>query len=179
LIVWADFIFPPVNLYVIGAAHMAHRDSTEQRAVHEQAIIEASRTIARHERELREINNRPEPMEELSETARQDASDFNMYQAVAATTFIVEGDYRLPYLVCGLANEAGEVAGKYKKFLRGDVEEEEFIEQVTGELGDVLWYLATLANELDIQLDTVAMNNLSKLESRMERGQIRGNGDNR
>jgi NTP pyrophosphatase (non-canonical NTP hydrolase) len=47
------------------------------------------------------------------------------------------------------------------------------------ELGDVLWYMAQIATELDLSLQEVAEANLEKLFSRLERGQIKGEGDYR
>jgi NTP pyrophosphatase (non-canonical NTP hydrolase) len=81
----------------------------------------------------------------------------------------------------GLVNEAGEVAGKVKKIFRdrgGEILESDR-EALKQELGDVLWYLAQICTELDLSLQEVAEMNLVKLFSRLERGQIRGDGDNR
>ena len=85
------------------------------------------------------------------------------------------------YPTLGLTNEAGEVAGKIKKIFRdkGGVIGEAEREALKGELGDVLWYLAQLCTELDLSLDDVAAHNLEKLFSRLERGKIGGDGDNR
>ncbi len=47
------------------------------------------------------------------------------------------------------------------------------------ELGDVLWYLAQIATELDLSLDEIAQANLDKLKARMERNTIQGEGDYR
>ena len=47
------------------------------------------------------------------------------------------------------------------------------------ELGDVLWYLANLCNELDFTLNEVAEENLEKLNNRLFRGKISGSGDDR
>jgi NTP pyrophosphatase (non-canonical NTP hydrolase) len=85
------------------------------------------------------------------------------------------------YPTLGLTNEAGEVAGKIKKVFRdkdGIIGEAER-EALKGELGDVLWYLAQLCTELDLSLEDVAAHNLEKLFSRLERGKIGGDGDNR
>ncbi len=85
------------------------------------------------------------------------------------------------YPTLGLANEAGEVAGKVKKIFRdkdgliGEAERE----ALKSELGDVLWYLAQVCTELDLSLDEVAGYNIEKLYSRLERGKIGGDGDNR
>jgi len=85
------------------------------------------------------------------------------------------------YPVLGLSNEAGEVAGKIKKIFRdksGEITAADR-EALKGELGDVLWYLAQVCTELEISLDEVAGYNLEKLFSRMERGKIGGDGDDR
>ena len=85
------------------------------------------------------------------------------------------------YPTLGLANEAGEVAGKIKKIFRdkeGQIGEAER-EALKGELGDVLWYLAQVCTELDLSLDEVAESNLMKLFDRQARGAIRGDGDKR
>ncbi len=85
------------------------------------------------------------------------------------------------YPTLGLANEAGEVAGKVKKIFRdkngviGEIERE----ALKGELGDVLWYLAQVCTELDMSMSEVAEHNLKKLFDRLDRGRIGGDGDNR
>ena len=85
------------------------------------------------------------------------------------------------YPTLGLTNEAGEVAGKIKKIFRDKegVIAEADREALKGELGDVLWYLAQVCTELDLSLEDVARHNLEKLFSRLERGKIGGDGDNR
>ncbi len=110
--------------------------------------------------------------------------EFNSYQGKTAKTAIYPNDTQMlavTYTALGLANEAGEVAGKIKKAMRDDNMEitNEKREQLVGELGDVLWYLARLADELNVDLDLVAEYNLDKLFSRAERGVIGGDGDNR
>ena len=85
------------------------------------------------------------------------------------------------YPTLGLTNEAGEVAGKIKKIFRdksGIISAADRA-ALEGELGDVLWYLAQVCTELEISLDAVAEHNLEKLFSRLERGRIGGEGDNR
>lgn len=85
------------------------------------------------------------------------------------------------YCALGLGNEAGEVLGKVKKAWR-DADgrfDQERIAQISAELGDVLWYLARLADELGLNFDEVAKDNLAKLADRSARGVIGGDGDNR
>ncbi len=85
------------------------------------------------------------------------------------------------YPTLGLINEAGEVAGKIKKLFRdkGGVISAEDRQALKQELGDVLWYLTQICTELGLSLDEVASANIEKLFSRLERGQIHGDGDNR
>ena len=85
------------------------------------------------------------------------------------------------YPTLGLVNEAGEVAGKVKKVFRdkdGQINDETK-SMLKAELGDVLWYLAQVCTELELSLDEVAEYNIDKLFGRLERGTIRGDGDNR
>jgi NTP pyrophosphatase (non-canonical NTP hydrolase) len=85
------------------------------------------------------------------------------------------------YPTLGLVNEAGEVAGKIKKVFRdkdGQISAETR-KALKAELGDVLWYIAQVATELDLSLDEIAEYNIAKLYNRLERGKIRGEGDNR
>ena len=85
------------------------------------------------------------------------------------------------YPALGLVNEAGEVAGKIKKVFRdkdGEISAETR-EALKAELGDVLWYISQVATELDLSLDEIAEANIAKLLDRLERGKIKGDGDNR
>lgn len=106
----------------------------------------------------------------------------NRYQQESRKTWgYVPMNHPIVYPTMGLVNEAGELAGKIKKIFRdkaGVIGEAER-EALKGELGDVLWYLAQICTELDLTLEEVAEANLEKLFSRLERGQIRGDGDNR
>lgn len=56
---------------------------------------------------------------------------------------------------------------------------EDIKKNITKEMGDVLWYLAGIARELDISFNEVAQTNIDKLFSRKERNVLHGNGDNR
>lgn len=113
--------------------------------------------------------------------------DFNEYQTESRKTAkYTESEAAnfngLPIYPClGLLGEAGEVAEKMKKVIRDNngVIDAERKEMLIKEIGDVLWYMSQLCTDLDIKLDDVAKTNLDKLFSRLERGQIQGDGDNR
>lgn len=106
-------------------------------------------------------------------------TDFNEYQRQARKTAIYPTDAQVVYPALGLASEAGEVAGKVKKYMRDGGSFTFLRDQLRDELGDVLWYVATLAHDLDLDLDEVALNNIKKLTDRASRGAISGSGDNR
>ena len=107
--------------------------------------------------------------------------NLNDYQNEAAKTAIYPEYIGLAYTALGLSGEAGEVADKVKKVYRdseGEISDEKRLE-IAKELGDVLWYLANLANELNADLEFIAESNLDKLNSRKKRGVLGGSGDNR
>lgn len=104
----------------------------------------------------------------------------NEYQKKAKEFAVYPNSVKEIYPIIGLANEAGETLGKLKKYLRGDaITQSEFRNTLKGELGDVLWYLAISCEEHGLDLEDIMYKNLEKLESRKERGVIKGNGDNR
>jgi len=100
---------------------------------------------------------------------------FDEYQEFARTTAIYPTDSKVIYPTLGLCGEAGEVAEKVKKHMRDG----KTLVGVGLELGDVLWYISALADDLGVTLEEVAQANVDKLKSRMERNKIKGDGDNR
>lgn len=108
--------------------------------------------------------------------------ELNAYQEAAKTTAVyTSADQQLICTVLGLNGEAGEVAEKIKKVIRdkNSVIGEDDRREIQKELGDVLWYVAVLADTLGLNLESVAQMNLEKLRSRFQRGTIHGQGDNR
>jgi NTP pyrophosphatase (non-canonical NTP hydrolase) len=107
--------------------------------------------------------------------------ELSEYQRLSRQTAEYPREAWLTYPALGLAGEAGEVAEHAKKVIRDDGGEvtDERRAAMTKELGDVLWYVAQLASELDLQLEEVAQANLEKLLSRQRRGVLSGSGDER
>lgn len=110
-----------------------------------------------------------------------EAMDLSEYQRESRRTAEYPREAWLAYPALGLAGEAGEVAEHAKKAIRDDAGKvsDERRAAMSKELGDVLWYVAQLASELDISLDDIAKQNLEKLFSRQERGVLSGSGDDR
>lgn len=119
----------------------------------------------------------------------------NEYQR-KAHTFASYGE-NVMYPALGLAEEAGEAAGKIAKFIRkhdgraprcgtlppnapasgmyGD--EFKFRADLVCELGDVCWMVAELATMFDIPLSTILNRNIEKLNERKKLNLIDGSGD--
>lgn len=128
------------------------------------------------------------------------------YQDLASVTDLQKGNQL--YHLLGLLSEVGEAfdfitaenaeldsflaqvkvvcekAAGYKRMIRDHGETENFFlvatdESIYSELGDILWYVAAVANDYNADLDVVARQNLKKLEDRMARGTIKGKGNHR
>ena len=106
-------------------------------------------------------------------------SDYQQRSRVTAV--YPDAGSNLTYPALGLCGEAGEAAEKVKKAIRDDAGEltAERRSALAAELGDVLWYVAQLATEAGLDLDTVAEANLEKLLSRQRRAVLAGSGDDR
>ncbi|MDA4130448.1 MAG: nucleoside triphosphate pyrophosphohydrolase family protein [Thaumarchaeota archaeon] len=72
----------------------------------------------------------------------------------------------LTYSVLALCGEAGELANKLKKSHRTGTKPDELV--LADELGDVLWYVASVAHELGMDLEYIAQMNLEKLQQRIK-----------
>lgn len=124
----------------------------------------------------------PGQTERVNDESMPTARDFSTYQRAAARTgALIATDHPIVYPTLGLANEAGEVAGKVKKIFRDrqGVITDADREALTLELGDVLWYLSEICTRLGIRLEDVAERNVAKLADRASRGVIGGEGDTR
>lgn len=105
----------------------------------------------------------------------------NEYQEATIETAIYPGagtgnELELYYLTMGLCSEAGEVAGKIKKYLRDGVYDQGGL---AFELGDCFWYLARLCDAIGYDAEDVLQINYNKLQGRKERKTLSGYGDAR
>ncbi len=92
------------------------------------------------------------------------------YQQLALRTAGNHGDFErtLIYTALGLNGEAGETAELVKKtFFHGHELEQDKLRK---ELGDVLWYVAVMANAMGWSLEEVAQDNVDKLARRYPEG---------
>lgn len=104
-------------------------------------------------------------------------ASLNNYSA----SWILENYLKLAYCTMKLTGESGEVAELIGKALRDDGMRitPERMDALKKELGDVLWYISQLCNELGFSLQTVMQMNVNKLYDRKDRGVLHGSGDTR
>ena len=123
--------------------------------------------------------SKPSDLAEMSINAHQLTVPLTLdqYQQQAKATAVYPEVKADQYLIAGLAGEVGELASIFAKHWRGDGDINP--DHAKAELGDVLWFVAMLAEQLDTDLSTVAQGNLDKLADRANRGKLKGNGDDR
>lgn len=94
-------------------------------------------------------------------------------------------DHYMPFLypVLACAEEAGEVAGKLAKFVRksasGEVDFEQLRQDMKKELGDLQYQVSEAARQFGFSLQDIIDGNVEKLQDRVARGVLIGEGDNR
>lgn len=104
--------------------------------------------------------------------------NFDEYQKLALrTSNLTSGTLRLAYLGLGLTGEAGEVVEHIKKHVGHGHDLN--VDAVAKELGDVLWYVAVMADALGLTLEDVAARNIEKLRKRYPCGFSREASQNR
>lgn len=119
--------------------------------------------------------------DEYQVAAQKTALYGNGAKSVAEDADASELVARLSYVALKLNGEAGEVAEHIGKLIRDDeglLTADRKLKLIK-ELGDVLWYCAALATELNVNLSGVMGLNLEKLASRQERGKLHGSGSDR
>ena len=94
-------------------------------------------------------------------------ADLKNYQKSARATYVrPDGEDKLVTLLLasGVSSEAGELLEKFKKLIwhKKDIPQYEIVL----EIGDILWYLVMLCDNLGISLDWVIAANLDKLQGR-------------
>ena len=112
----------------------------------------------------------------------KDQWNINYYQKEASKTAIYPDSHKIIYPALGLAGETGEIANKVKKLIRDGADREEHhakLNAIGHEIGDVMWYCAMIAREVDMNLGRVMEDNLEKLADRKARNRLQGDGDNR
>ena len=97
--------------------------------------------------------------------------EFSSYQTEAKKTIQdyikgKESNKIVPFL--GLIGEAGSVISELKKNLRDGSSYTNYKNKLKEELGDVLWYISTIATENNLDLEIIAADNLRKIKDRFD-----------
>lgn len=106
----------------------------------------------------------------------------NEYHTAAMGTAIYPGKgQNIVYPCLKLAGETGEVSEIVGKMIRDNqgVLSDEIKQKIKRELGDVLWYIAALADEIGCSMEDIAKENLTKLKLRAELNLLNGSGSDR
>lgn len=89
--------------------------------------------------------------------------EFNDYQQAANRT-LFGSEQVLTNCALGLSSETGQVVDLVKQYtFHGQNLDKD---ELTKEMGDVLWYLSQVAQWADIPFDDVAKNNIERLNER-------------
>lgn len=96
--------------------------------------------------------------------------DIDDYQLQAAETFQFERDTDESKVICllGLSGEVGELVTEFKKRIRDGDSYKMFSDKVKEEMGDILWYLSSIATQENISMGDVAQRSLKKIADRWE-----------
>lgn len=93
-------------------------------------------------------------------------TDYEEYVKQQCKDYVTE-----PYLIIAINEEAGEIAGFYKKYvLRGNPTGKLGLNDLKGEIGDCLFYLTRLAQMNGWSLDAIMEHNVAKLDERRAKG---------
>lgn len=94
------------------------------------------------------------------------------YQQIVKDTHIHQfHDFNLLYFSNGLGGECGEVQNEIKKLYREMIKDNESVnvseikkrkENIKTELGDVMWYLTAIVNDLGFSLDDILKGSIKK-----------------
>lgn len=98
--------------------------------------------------------------------SRKTLINFDRYQQEALKSNHVPKHIDLTVPMLGLVGETGQLLAEYKKHLRDGDAHELFKERVSEELGDVLWYVSSVASYFDLSLSAIAVENLAKVQDR-------------
>lgn len=88
--------------------------------------------------------------------------EFAEYQGRAGSTNQLPpgGPHNAVAPVLGLGAEAGSILNVYKRHLRDNIDLDANVELLEEELGDLLWYVATVASSFGLELESIAQHNL-------------------
>ena len=100
--------------------------------------------------------------------------ELSEFQNMTAANEIYAVDDPVGFLLHGIVGEAGVLNHDYKKHLRDNSSKDVFSRRAYEELGDLMWYIARLAAQLDLDLADIAVSNLEKSKDRWGHSDVEG-----
>ena len=105
----------------------------------------------------------------IANTDEPDPLTMNDYQRMARRTAGTKRKSdKMEEALFGLAGEVGELCDHYKKYMHQGHELN--YDHMAEEAGDVMWYLAEIADALGLTLEDIARRNIDKLRNRYPDG---------
>ena len=105
----------------------------------------------------------------IAKPAATEPLTLNDYQSMARRTAgTKQKSDKMEEALFGLAGEVGELCDHYKKYMHQGHELN--YDHMAEEAGDVLWYLAEIADALGLPLEDIARRNIAKLRNRYPDG---------
>ncbi len=98
------------------------------------------------------------------QAAAKSTDQFPKTKAIKGANSSLQKAELVPLL--GLTGEIGALLSEYKKLLRDGPIHLRFSDRLKEELGDILWYVATVATKFDLPLEEIARLNLKKVADR-------------
>ena len=93
--------------------------------------------------------------------------DINDYQAKAAETFQFDkSSEAVTISLLGLSGEVGELSTEYKKKIRDGDSYKIFKEKIVEEMGDIMWYLSSIATHEGIEFSEILKKSIEKINDR-------------
>lgn len=94
---------------------------------------------------------------------------FKNYQELAKRTINTDltENKKLAHALYGLSSETGEISGIFQKELQGHEVKRDDLE---GEIGDLLWFVAELCTVFGFDMCEIAQKNIDKLKKRYPYG---------
>ena len=115
------------------------------------------------------------PTEYVNAAVRTKPGEYEVTQGIQR--MIKRDIHELNHAAMGLLTECGEFMDALKKYVHYGKSMD--LVNLEEEIGDIMWYMAALCSELELDMEEVAQANIDKLFSRKERGVLKGDGDNR
>jgi NTP pyrophosphatase (non-canonical NTP hydrolase) len=91
--------------------------------------------------------------------------DFNEYLIQSERTLVQKGkDLNLLHGAIGISTEAGEILDAFKRHIYYGKELD--VVNIKEEIGDIMWYVAILCRELNLNIEDILQTNIDKLKAR-------------